>query len=75
MVSCPYNGIEKWFVPGKEIVVLSENESPQDVYSSLLDDEESLSTIGAAARRRIILDHTYKKRATEMIMSIKRVED
>ncbi len=74
MVSCPYNGIEKWFVPGKEIVVLSENERPQDIYSSLLDDEESLKKIGEAARRRVVLDHTYKQRATEIMTSIKRVE-
>ena len=75
MVSCPYNGIENWFVPGKEIVVLSENESPRDIYSSLLDDEESLRTIGEAARRRVLLDHTYRKRATDIIRSIKEAHD
>lgn len=75
MVSCPYNGIEKWFVPGREIVVLSENESPRDVYSSLLDDEESLRKIGTAARRRVLLDHTYGRRATDIIRSIKEAHD
>jgi len=75
MVSSPYNGIEEWFVPGKEIVVLSENESPRDIYSSLLDDEESLRTIGEAARRRVLLDHTYRRRATDIIRSIKEAHD
>jgi len=74
IVSCPYNGIENWFVPGKEIIVLSENENPQDVYSSLLDDEETLRATGEAARRRVMSDHTYRKRATEIIMSIKKAE-
>jgi hypothetical protein len=75
MVSCPYNGIENWFVPGKEIIVLSENESPRDIYSSLLEDEESLRTIGEAARRRVLLDHTYRRRATDIIRSIKEAHD
>lgn len=75
MVSCPYNGIERWFVPGKEIVVLSENERPHDIYLSLLDDEESLRAIGEAARRRVLLDHTYRRRATDIIRSIKEAHD
>lgn len=67
VVSQPYNGIEEWFTNGKEIIIVNDREEVLDVYKWLLDDEDSRITLGNNARKRVLSDHTYKKRAEELI--------
>ena len=75
IVSCPYKGMEKWFEPGKEVIVLEENDNPEVVYAELLADDEKRLRLGEAARRRAVSDHTYEKRGAEMMQAIMRIMD
>lgn len=70
IVSCPYNGLERWFRPGSEIVILSEDDDPLEVYEELLADEDKRKRMGTAARDRVLRDHTYETRAREMTQLI-----
>ncbi len=67
MVSNPYNGVEEWFEPEKEIVVLtSEGEATERIEWLLAHDSER-QAIGAAARARFLKEHTYQHRARELV--------
>lgn len=66
IVSCPYSGLEKWFDPDKEIIILSREDDPVRTYSELLADEERMRKIGEAAHGRVVKDHTYSKRAIQL---------
>ncbi len=74
IVSCPYNGLENWFEPGKEVLMLSENSDAADIYGELVSDENRLRELGDAARKRALKDHTYKRRAQELIKAIEEAE-
>lgn len=73
VVSSPYRGIEKWFTPGKEIVLLSENDNVAEVYQGLLEDRDKALTIGKAARSRVIKEHTYRHRAADMTEELRKI--
>jgi len=66
VVSCPYNGLDKWFKPEEEILILSEKDDVTEIYNSLLSDETRMRNMGDRARRRVLADHTYAKRATQI---------
>lgn len=70
MVSQPYNGIEEWFDPGREIEVVNSKEEAIDVYKWLLDDKASREEIGRRARERVLKEHTYCHRAMEILKHI-----
>jgi spore maturation protein CgeB len=67
VVTNPHNGIEEWYEPGKEIIVLSEDEDPLETYLWLLSDEDKLLEIGEAAYKRTLREHTYKHRALSLV--------
>lgn len=56
-----WEGIENFFEPGKEILVARNGHEVE----YFLDDigREEASEIGRSARRRVLADHTYEKRA------------
>lgn len=54
-------GIEEFFVPGKEILVAG-NGREAELFISDIGPEEA-AEIGKAAKRRVLADHTYEKRA------------
>ena len=57
-------GIERFFEPGREIVVA---DGPQDIVRALtLVDEDERRAIGEAARRRVLAEHTAAHRAEEL---------
>jgi spore maturation protein CgeB len=62
--------LENWFDPNREIVILSEDDDPIDIYSQLLADPERILQMGDAARKRVLKDHTYKQRAIEIVKAI-----
>jgi len=70
VVSSPYNGLEKWFAPGREIIILSEDDDVTEMYTSILSDDQLRVRIGESARKRVLKDHTYKTRVLEMTKSI-----
>jgi spore maturation protein CgeB len=71
MVSGPYLGIEEWFEPGKELIVVNSAEEAIDRYRFLLANEIERKAIGEAARARALAEHTYRRRAGQLVGIIK----
>jgi len=67
IVSQPYNGIEKWFEVGKELIVVHDENEAVKIYRYLLDNVEQREELGNNARNRILKEHTYKDRATQLM--------
>ena len=67
MVGNPCSGMETWFEPGREIVLVGSAEEAIDCYRHLLAHDSERRAIGAAARRRALADHTYARRAAELL--------
>jgi glycosyltransferase involved in cell wall biosynthesis len=67
IVSNPYNGIERWFEPGSELLVVESAEEAVDAYRSLLDDPGQAEAMGARARERVLDEHTYRHRARQIL--------
>ena len=74
VVSNPYNGIKEWFNVGKEVLMAKEDEELSELYTSLLADDEMRLRLGAAARKRVLNEHTFKHRAQQIIEVIKSVQ-
>ncbi len=66
VVANPYNGLEMWFEPGKEVMMVSSGEEAVDVYRYLLSHDDERQRIGAAARERVLKQHTFRHRAQEL---------
>jgi hypothetical protein len=66
MVSNPYAGIERWFEPDREVVVVGSREEAVERYRFLLDHESERRRLGEAARRRALSEHTYRHRAVQL---------
>jgi hypothetical protein len=71
IVSNPYLGIETWFEPGKEIVVIHDRDEAVERYRWLLTHDSERRAIGAAARQRILAEHTFRHRAQQLVDIIK----
>jgi glycosyltransferase involved in cell wall biosynthesis len=67
IVSNPYAGIERWFEPGPEIVIVGSAEEAVERYQYLLAHDAERRAIGQAARRRALAQHTYRHRAGELV--------
>ncbi len=67
IVSNPYNGLERWFEPGKEIIVVHDEQEAVDTYKSLLGDEKGRKEMGRLARKRVLSQHTARQRAKELL--------
>jgi len=70
IVSQPYNGIEEWFEPGKEVIVVNSEEEAVDAYKRLLGDEKEREIIASRARERVLKEHTYRERARQVVRVI-----
>jgi spore maturation protein CgeB len=70
MVSNPWDGVEEWFEPGKEIIVVHSAEEATDRYRYLLTHPEQRRAVGRAARKRALQEHTYQNRATDLVRLI-----
>jgi len=66
MVSNPYLGIEEWFEPGREIIVVGDAQEAISTYRRLLADPGSRRDLGARARKRVLAEHTYAHRAAQL---------
>ena len=67
IVSNPYEGVERWFEPGRELLVVSTADDAADAYRELLDDPGRAEELGRAARERALDEHTYVHRARRLL--------
>jgi spore maturation protein CgeB len=64
IVSDAWPGIEKFLEPGREILLADNGDNVADIVSGV--DDRHARLIGAAARRRVLSEHTYALRAAEV---------
>jgi hypothetical protein len=67
IVANPYHGIERWFEPGSEIVIVDDAEQATDAYRELLADPAQAEELGRRARERVLDEHTYRHRARRLL--------
>ena len=67
IVSNPYEGVERWFEPGSELLVVSTADEALTTYRQLLDDPGEAEAMGARARERVLDEHTYAHRARQLL--------
>jgi hypothetical protein len=67
IVSNPYNGIERWFEPGSELLVVEDADQAISAYRDLLADPAQAEELGRRARERVLDEHTYRHRARQLL--------
>jgi hypothetical protein len=67
IVSNPCQGIERWFEPGKELVIVSDAGEAASAYRDLLADPETAADLGRRARERVLDEHTFAHRARRLL--------
>jgi spore maturation protein CgeB len=67
IVSNPHEGIERWFEPGRELLVVSTADEATAAYEELLDDPGRAEEMGRAVRERALDEHTYVHRARRLL--------
>jgi len=67
VLSNPHEGIEKWFTPGSEILVVEDSAQALEAYRALLDDPGLAVQMGVRARERVMDEHTYVHRARRLL--------
>lgn len=70
VVSDPYDGLETWFEPGTEVHVAKNAEGAKEIYHELLSDETTRTVTAHAARTRVLREHTYRHRATQLMQAV-----
>jgi spore maturation protein CgeB len=67
IVSNPHEGIERWFEPGRELLVAADADEATDAYRDLLADPGQAEEMGRRARERVLDEHTYAHRARRLL--------
>ena len=67
VVANPYNGLELWFEPEKEIIIVNSQEEALDRYRFLLNNEAERKRMAKAARERVLKEHTFRHRAQQLV--------
>ena len=67
IVTNPYEGIERWFEPGRELRVVSSAEEAVETYRELLADPGAAEELGRRARERVLDEHTFAHRARRLL--------
>jgi spore maturation protein CgeB len=67
IVSNPVEGIERWFEPNKEILVVADADEATTAYRELLGDAAQAAELGRLARERVLDEHTYAHRARRLL--------
>jgi hypothetical protein len=70
IVSNPCNGIERWFEPGSELLVVNDPVEAAAAYRDLLDDPAQAEELGRRARERVLDEHTYRHRARQLLQLV-----
>jgi spore maturation protein CgeB len=64
VISDDWKGLDTFFEPGREILIAPDS---ADVAKALAFDEETLHSIGGAARKRVLAEHTAGHRAADLV--------
>jgi spore maturation protein CgeB len=72
IVSNPYLGVEEWFEPGKEVLIVHNQQEAIDTYKALLKSPAMRTDFGGRARKRLLAEHTYEHRARQLLGFISR---
>jgi spore maturation protein CgeB len=67
IVSSPVVGIERWFEPGRELLVVENADEAERAYRELLADSGAREELGRRARERALEEHTYLARAKRVL--------
>jgi hypothetical protein len=67
IVANPYNGLDRWFEPGSELIVVDDAEQAAQAYRDLLADPAQAEEMGRRARERVLDEHTYRHRARQLL--------
>ena len=67
IVANPYNGLDRWFEPGSELLVVEDVEQATQAYRDLLADPAQADEMGRRARERVLDEHTYRHRARQLL--------
>jgi len=67
IVSNPYDGVEAWFEPGSELLVVESADEALSAYQELLADPAQADELGRRARERVLDEHTYAHRARRLL--------
>jgi spore maturation protein CgeB len=67
IVSSPVAGIERWFEPGSELLVVADADEAEQTYRQLLADPAAREELGRRARERALDQHTYLARARRLL--------
>jgi spore maturation protein CgeB len=67
IVANPYDGIERWFEPGEELLVVGDAGEAIAAYRELLGDPAQAEELGRRARERVLDEHTYRHRARRLL--------
>jgi hypothetical protein len=67
IVSNPVAGMERWFEPGRELIVVENAEQALAAYRELLADPAKREEMGRRARARVLEEHTYTHRARRLL--------
>jgi spore maturation protein CgeB len=67
IVSNPHDGIDSWFEPGSEVVVVESTEQAVAAYRELVADPAQAEEMGRRARERVLDEHTYAHRARRLL--------
>lgn len=62
----PYEGIEEWFEPDREVFVVGSEEEAIDRLRYLLTHDAERQAAGRAARERVLKEHTFQHRARQL---------
>ena len=63
----PVEGIDRWFDPGRELLVVENADEAVDAYRDLLADPAQAEELGRRARERVLDEHTYAHRARQVL--------
>ena len=67
IVSNPHEGIDRWFEPGSELVIVESTEDAVAAYRELVADPAQAEEMGRRARERVLDEHTYAHRARRLL--------
>jgi spore maturation protein CgeB len=67
IVSNPHEGIELWFEPGSELLVVESVDEAIAAYRELVSDPGQAEELGRRARARVLDEHTYAHRARRLL--------
>jgi hypothetical protein len=66
IVSNPHEGLEEWFEYDHEFLTVDSADAAIAAYKELLDDDARRLAMGAAARERVLAEHTHRHRARDL---------